>query len=133
MGAVFAAMTLKEKMLFHQIHPLKLAIDGLAAAFSLYFFWQHQLLAGLILHFLPPILASFLLVRYAALEPYQQSSFGRYVARHMTRIMEWLRLFGDIVMVLGAWAHDVSLLLLGLAVIVGAWCNGLITPKRAPK
>jgi len=124
-------MTLKEKMLFHQIHPAKLATDWLAAAVSLYFFWQHQLLVGLILHFLPPILASFLLVRYAALERYRHAPFGRYVERHMTRFIEAVRLFGDVVMMLGAWAHDLQLLLLGLAVIIGAWCNGLMTPRRA--
>jgi hypothetical protein len=124
-------MTLKEKMLFHQIHPAKLATDSLTAAVSLYFFWQHELLAAVILHFLPPIIVSFLLVRYAALEPYQQSPFGHYVERHMTKFIEGVRLFGDLVMVLGAWVHDATLIILGLAVIVGAWCNGLITPKRA--
>jgi hypothetical protein len=123
-------MTFKEKMLFHQIHPAKLATDGLAAAVSLYFLWQHQLLIGLALHFLPPILATWLLLRYAALEPYQQSPFGRYVERHMTKLMEGVRLFGDVVMMLGAWVHDVWLLLLGLAVIIGAWCNGLMTSKK---
>ena len=69
-------MTFKEKMLIHQIHPAKLATDLLAAAVSLYFFWQHQLATGLAVHFLPPVIASSLLVRYAALEPYQQSPFG---------------------------------------------------------
>jgi hypothetical protein len=118
-------------MLFHQIHPTKLATDGLSAAVSLRFFWQHELLAGLILHFLPPIVASFLLVRYAMLEPHRQSPFGHYVERHMTKFIEGVRLFGDLVMVLGAWGHDVTLIILGLAVIVGAWCNGLMTLKKA--
>jgi hypothetical protein len=124
-------MTLKEKMLFHQIHPAKLATDGLSAAVSLYFFWQHELLPALATHFLPPLLASFLLVRYVTLEPYQQSPFGRYVERHMTKFIEGVRTFGDLVMVLGAWVHDWMLIVLGLAVVAGAWCNGLMTAKRA--
>ena len=58
-------MTLKERALYHQIHPLKLGTDILASIVSLYFFWQHELLIALALHFLPPIIMSALLVRYA--------------------------------------------------------------------
>jgi hypothetical protein len=125
-------MTFKDKMLFHQIHPAKLATDWITALASLYYFWQHQLLAGLALHFIPPIFVSLLLVHFAALEPYRQSAFGRYVALHMTRFIEGVRLFGNLAMVLGAWVHDVKLIALGLVVILGAWCNGLLTLRRAP-
>jgi hypothetical protein len=52
-------MTLKEKILFHQVHPGKLATDIAAAFISLYFFWQHDLIVGLPTHFLPPPIASF--------------------------------------------------------------------------
>ena len=37
-----AMMTLKEKALYHQIHPLKLSTDILASLVSLYLFWLHQ-------------------------------------------------------------------------------------------
>jgi hypothetical protein len=125
------AMTLKEKMLFHQIHPVKLATDALALCASLYFLWQQQFLIGLALLFVPPLLASFLLVKFATLDRYRDSAFGRYLVRHMTRFIEGVRLFGALVMALGAWAHDVKLIVLGLFVVIGAWCNGLMTPKRA--
>jgi hypothetical protein len=39
-------VTLKEKILFHQVHPAKLATDIAAAVVSLYFLWQHQLVIG---------------------------------------------------------------------------------------
>ena len=119
-------MTLKEKALFHQIHPLKLATDILAAAGSLYFFWLHRLMPGLVLHFVPPLIASALLIRYADLEMLRQSDFGRYVGRNMTRMIEGFRLFGDLVMILGAWFHNLLLLSAGLLVIVGAWCSGFL-------
>ena len=125
-----APMTLKERALYNQIHPLKLSTDILAAAVSLYFFWLHQLLPALVLHFVPPLIASALLIRYADLEPLKQSAFGRYVGRNMTRTVEGVRLFGDLVMILGAWLHDVMLLSAGLLVIVGAWCSGLLPSKR---
>ena len=41
-------MTLKEKALYHQIHPLKLSTDILAAAVSLYLFWVHEPLPALV-------------------------------------------------------------------------------------
>ena len=122
-------MTLKEKALYNQIHPLKLSTDILAALVSLYFFWLHQPLPALVLHFVPPLIASALLIRYADLESLKVTAFGRYVGRSMTRTIEFVRLFGDLVMILGAWRHDALLLSAGLLVIVGAWCNGLLPSK----
>jgi hypothetical protein len=122
-------MTLKEKALYNQIHPLKLSTDILAAMVSLYLFWLHEPLPALVLHFVPPLIASALLIRYADLEPFKESAFGRYVGSHMTRTIEFIRLFGDLVMILGAWRHDALLLSAGLLVIVGAWCNGLLPSK----
>jgi hypothetical protein len=46
-------MTLNEKILFHQVHPAKLGTDIAAAVVSLYFFWQHQLMLGLVTHVAP--------------------------------------------------------------------------------
>jgi len=43
-------MNLKEKILFHQVHPAKLATDILASIVSLYFFWQHDLVTALLTH-----------------------------------------------------------------------------------
>ena len=122
-------MTPKDKALYNQIHPLKLSTDILAAVVSLYFFWLHQPLPALVLHFVPPLVASALLIRYADLAPLKESAFGRYVGRYMTRTIEGIRLFGDLVMILGAWIHDVLLLSAGLLVIVGAWCSGLLPSK----
>jgi hypothetical protein len=44
----------------------------------------------------------------------------------MTRTWEAVRFAGDIAMVLGAWWHRPALIALGLAVIAGAWANGLV-------
>ena len=63
------AMTLKEKILFHQVHPTKLATDIIAAIVSLCFFWQHDLLVGLVTHFIPPPIASAAVIHFANLEP----------------------------------------------------------------
>jgi hypothetical protein len=42
-------MTLKERMLYHQVHPAKLGTDIAAEVTSLYFFWQHELAPALLI------------------------------------------------------------------------------------
>jgi hypothetical protein len=119
-------MTLKEKILYHQIHPLKLTVDIGCEPVSLYFLWQHNLLLGLTTHFIPPIIASWLLIRYRDLEPSKASMFGGYVRGHMTRTVEGVRFAGDFLMMSGAWFHEPSLIILGLVAIILAWCSGLL-------
>ena len=93
-------MTLKEKILFHLVHPAKLATDIAAAVISLYFFWQHQLALGLVLHIAPPIIASAALIGlrddYDAIK---NSRLGDYLVRYMTPAAQATRLLGDIVTV----------------------------------
>lgn len=119
-------MTLQEKILYHQIHPWKLAADIGCTPVSLYFFWQHNLLLGLLTHFIPPIVGSLLVIRYGNLEPIKNSRAGAYLKRHMTRTVEGVRLCGDVVMVLGAWFHDPAWIVVGLAAIIAVWCGGLL-------
>ena len=90
-------MTSRERVLYHQIHPAKLSTDVIAAVISLYCFWQHWLWMALILHFLPPIVASALVIQWADLDRQRRSAFGVYVKRMMTRTVEAVRLGGDIV------------------------------------
>lgn len=117
-------MTLKEKALYHQIHPLKLAVDIGCEPVSLYFFFYHDLALGLATHFVPPIVASLILIRCADFEAIKRSGGGAYLRRNMTKIVEGFRFAGDIVMVLGAWFHRPPLIIAGLAVILIAWSSG---------
>jgi hypothetical protein len=72
-------MTFREKQLYHQIHPLKLATDISAEIVSLYLFWKRKLLAGLLVALVPPVIASALIMSLVDLEKYKQSAFGKYV------------------------------------------------------
>lgn len=119
-------MTPREKFLYHQIHPFKLAADIGCEPVSLYFLWQHNFLLGLATHYIPPIAATLLLIRYGDLEAYKSSKAGAFLRRHMTRTIEGVRFAGDIVMMLGAWFHRPSLIALGVAVVLLAWGSGLV-------
>ncbi len=121
-------MTLDEKILYHQIHPSKLLTDWGAGIIALQPFWEHQLLVALLIVLIPPAIASFILIRLANLEPYKESSFGKYVRKYMTRPMEMVRLAGYILMAIGAWYHIVWLIPAGLLVVLFGWLRGVIFP-----
>ena len=124
-------MTFSEKALFHQIHPLKVGTDVLAELVSLYFLWRHELAIGLVAHFVPPILASVLLISFADLERQKSSPLGRYISWNMTRSVEVLRLGGDIVMAVGAWLRQPLVIAAGLLIVLGAWSGGRFRRRSA--
>ena len=117
-------MTLKEKVLFHQIHPAKLATDVGAAVISLYFLWQHDLLIGLLTHFTPPPIASAAVILFADLDSYKTSRLGAYLARYMTPTAQGTRLAGDLITVAAAWYQSPVGILAGLGMIFAAWTYG---------
>ena len=119
-------MNLEEKVLYHQIHPLKLFTDWSTGIIALYPFWRHNLAFALIIALVPAPIISFILVRFADLEKYKESSFGKYIRKYMTRQAEAIRFAGYAVMAIGAWYHSIWLVLLGLIIILFGWLRGLI-------
>jgi hypothetical protein len=51
-------MGFREKKLYHQIHPFKLATDIGVTPIFLYFFGKHRIVPAIIVGFVPPILVS---------------------------------------------------------------------------
>ncbi len=119
-------MIFQEKSLYHQIHPLKLFTDWSTGIIALYPFWQHKLLIALLIAFVPSILISFILIRFADLEKYRQSAFGKYIRQYMTRPVEMMRFAGYALMAICAWIHATWLIPVGLFVILLAWLRGVI-------
>lgn len=124
-------MTLKEKSLYHQIHPLKLATDIGCEPLSLYCFWRHDFVLGLATHFVPPIAVSLMMILFGDFEAIKRSRAGAYLERHMTRTIEAVRFVGDTVMVLGAWFHHPSGIIAGLVAVVIAWGSGAFRKTSA--
>ena len=114
-----------ERVLYHQIHPLKLATDAATAAVAAGLLWQHRLALALAVGFVPSILVSVVLVRRANLERYRQSAFGRYLRRFMTRRVEAARLAGLLPLWGGAWVRRPPLIALGALWIIGCWLWGV--------
>ena len=123
-------MPLQEKILYHQIHPLKLAADISASVLSTYFFWVHSLVPALLAMFLPPIIMSALLLNTLDFSAIRDSAVGRYLKRSMTHAMEAIRFAGTLPMVFGAWYHLPWLILLGIPIILFGWLRGLLFRTR---
>lgn len=121
-------MNLSEKALYHQIHPIKLLTDWSAAFLSLYFLWLHELLLGLALQVIPSVIVSLLIIRFVDLDSYRESRLGKYVGKYMTRRMQSLRAFGNIITIIGAWFQMFWIIGLGVGVIVLGWARGLVFP-----
>ena len=120
MGMEFA-----ERVLYHQIHPLKLFTDVSTAFIAAALLWAHRLGEAMIVGFVPAIVMSAILLKWADLEPYRASRFGRYVSGFMTRSVEAARLAGLLPLWLGAWYRSPILMVAGGAWIVGCWLWGM--------
>jgi hypothetical protein len=118
-------MDFGEKVLYHQIHPAKLAADVGGSLVSTYLMWRWRFVAAMLAAFVPAVVASVLVIRYADLERRKRSSFGRYVRRYMNRRVEAWRFFGQVVMWVGAWYRVGKLVPIGLAIVVAAWVSGV--------
>lgn len=124
-------MNFREKRLYHQIHPLKLATDIGVTPIFLFFLWRHQIAQALLVGFIPPVVVSAAMMIWPPdLERLKNSSFGNYVSKYMTPTIEAVRLLSLVPMGWGAWIHSLQLIALGLLVLLLAWCNGLILPRR---
>ncbi len=121
-------LNLEDKALYHQIHPLKLAADWGSTPLALYWLWRHKLWAGLGVSLIPPVVASWAIMRFVNLEPYRQSAFGHYIRHYMTPPIQGLRLAGFGLLGFGAWVHRAWLIPAGLDVILLAWLRGIIFP-----
>ena len=66
-------------------------------------------------------------IRYADLEPYRQSAFGKYIARSMSHAMEAVRLAGMVVAALGAWQQSFWVIVAGIAIVLFGWLRGKIS------
>lgn len=122
-------MTSREKFLYHQIHPAKLAVDISTSIVSTYLLWLGDVSLFLAIFLLPSIVATVLVMRFCDLEALKRSGFGRYVARHMTHAIEAIRFGGQILMWISAWERQPWGIALGVLVIIGAWMQGLLRAR----
>ncbi len=123
-------LLLRERILLHQVHPAKLVVDWGTGIVSAWLFWQHDIPAGLIVGFVPSIAISVYLILRTDLSPYRKSALGRYFLSPRTRPGDPARLLGLVVMWGGAYFNSIPAAVVGLAIILAAWCKGLLVERR---
>ncbi len=122
-------MNTREKALYHQIHPAKLATDISTSIVSTFLFWNHEIVLGLLIGIIPSTIVSALIIGYVDLESYRSSRLGQYVVKYMTGPMQGLRLVGQIIAWLGAWYQSLWTVAFGFLIILLAWSRGRIFPS----
>lgn len=118
-------LSLREKLLYHQIHPLKLAVDVTTSAVSTWLLWRHELLVGMLVGWIPSLAVTAAMLRWMDFSRQRDSRFGRYIAHHMTHRAEAVRFGGQFAMWFGAWFHSVGAIAAGAAVILLGWTYSL--------
>ncbi len=122
------SMSRQEKILYHQIHPIKLLADWVPGLGSIYLMWRHKVAATLLSTFIPAGLGSLVVINKVDLEPYRKSKFGVYMKRYMTPLWQGVRFIGMVIMWIGGWGHSWRLIFSGMAVVILGWANGLLLP-----
>lgn len=123
-------LNFKDKILYHQIHPLKLFVDISSGLFTTYLLWQRNIIWFLILFLLPSVLISLVLIHFANLERLKNSTFGKYIKKYMTSTIEAIRLTGQILMWVAGWYHSIILIAIGFSIIIGGWCTRLLFKRH---
>jgi len=121
-----ANLTAEERMLLHQVHPAKLAVDISASVLSSLLLWDHRLAAGLGVHYLAPVLGSALIFRFVNVDVLADTSAGRYLLSHMPPRFVALRLAGDTLMTIGAWRRRPDWIIGGVLLVAAGWSHGLL-------
>jgi len=121
-------MTQVEKLLYHQIHPLKLLVDVGTSFASTWLLWEARWGLAASVGFLPSVITSVLLVALVDLERYKCTPLGHYVTRYMTASVTALRIAGQLLMWLGAALHIPWLPPFGFIIVIFAWLSGLLDP-----
>jgi hypothetical protein len=115
-----------DRVLLHQVHPVKLAADISASLISNTLLWRHRLVAGIVTRYALPIAGSVIVLSAADVEGLRGTAAGRYVLANMSPAAVAVRLAGDVVMALGSWYRRPRLIGLGLLIVVAGWSQGLL-------
>ena len=123
-------LRLKERIVLHQVHPLKLAVDWVTGFAAAWLFWEQELFAALLVGLIPSVVVSAYMVSRTDLARYRDTALGKYVLSERTRPNDQARLAGMVIMWGGAWWNSIPVAAAGLAVILLAWGKGLLVKEK---
>ncbi len=122
-------MELREKVLYHQIHPLKLAADISSGLACLILLWLHILAPAIAIAVFIPVGVSSGVICLADLEALKRSWAGKRMGR-MTGALQAARLAFFILSAVAAWYDDALWMAFGLLSIAAIWYHVLRGNER---
>lgn len=114
-------LTLGEKALYHQVHPLKIATDVSTTIASAYLLARHELVLALVVLWVPSLAVTAAFIRLGDFSKIRDSRKGDYLRRYMTSGMQAVRLGGEAIIAVASWFHEWLLIPVGAAVIAWGW------------
>ena len=117
---------LNERVVLHQVHPVKLGFDVTASVVSNVLLWRHCPRAGLAMRLGLPVIGSAAVLRWADIDLLREHPMGRYVLENMTPAAQAVRLGGDALMACGSWRRNAPMIVSGAVVIAVGWSRGLL-------
>lgn len=130
-SATASSVSRSDRVLLHQVHPLKLAADISASLISNALLWNHAAVAGIAIRLALPLAGSAITLGYGDVERLRSTPTGRYVLEHMPPSATAVRLAGDVLMALGCWFRRPAVIVIGAAVIAAGWSHGLVRLPQA--
>ncbi len=101
--------------------------DVISAFCAVYLLWEHYLIIGVCVAFIPSTVLSMVLIAKVDLEKYKNSAFGAYIRKHMSsKTLDWVRFTGFMVMMVGGWNRWIWLVTIGLCIVLYVWMKGLL-------
>lgn len=116
-------MRLADRVLIHQVHPVKISADVTASLVSNVLLWRSRPKAAAAVRVAIPVAGSVIVLSLADLDALARTRRGRWVRAHMPRSAEAVRLGGDAVMAVGARRRSPALLVVGALVIAVGWSH----------
>ena len=127
-------MRLDERVLVHQVHPVKLGADLTASVVSNTMLWRGGGVGrAFVVRYAIGGAGSAAVLALADLDALARTRRGRYVRAHMPPQAQAVRLAGDFVMAFGARRRSRTLLVAGALVVVAGWCHGLLPAAGRPR
>ncbi len=107
--------------------------DVVSAFGAVYLLWEHFLILGVCIAFLPSTVLSMVLIAKVDLEKYKNSAFGVYIRKYMSsKALDWLRFAGLMIMMVGGWNRWLWLVAIGFCIVIYVWMKGLLPQRSVP-
>jgi hypothetical protein len=116
-------VTLQEKLLYHHLHPVKVAADASALVITAALLWQQHLFRAVAVGIALPVGASIFVLSFAAEETWSLVRSGRHRSVGVMAIVVLVRTAATFVFWIGAWYRSLTVCVIALAAGALTWAD----------